>query len=212
MDMAAVTPAHLAMVSASVTQALLAWPVSTAMQQHAAVTARSALMDHVHATPISRGHHARHAARTIMYTRFAATAPAVLPVVATAPATTMASVPATLALAAQTALRGSPSSARALAFRKHRLDTFVTVASTGFAVEDGGPERPPDLAEPRHARVLEQVQPAAAVTGDGAPAFDVQLGALTVELRLSDVRAIREARRIGQALAKHRGNEASHSH
>jgi len=44
---------------------------------------------------------------------------------------------------------------------------------------------PGDLSEPGHARVLQEVQPSSAVTGDSLAAVNVQLGPLAVEFGLA---------------------------
>jgi hypothetical protein len=52
-----------------------------------------------------------------------------------------------------------------------------------------------------------QAQAAAAVAGSRATGLDVELGALTAELRLGDVPAIGESSQVGEPLAEHRGDE-----
>jgi len=94
-----------------------------------------------------------------------------------------------------------------LSLGEHGLDALVPIAGAGFAVEHGGAEGPRELAQPGHAGLPQQVQAGAAVADSRATGLDVELGALTVELRLGDVAAIGESSRVREPLAEHRRAE-----
>jgi hypothetical protein len=57
--------------------------------------------------------------------------------------------------------------------------------------------------------MAEQLAARVAVDSNGAPALDVDLGALAVELGLSDVAGVSEQRRIGEAAGEH-GRDEGH--
>ena len=58
----------------------------------------------------------------------------------------------------------------------------------------------------------EQIEPTAAVAGDGLATVNVELGPLTVELGLSDVVAIGKLAEVGQPLAEHGRDEGEHDY
>jgi len=66
---------------------------------------------------------------------------------------------------------------------------------------------PHDHAEPRHARMAQQVVTGTTVAGDGAAFAGVDLSALAVDVGLCDVPPIREPGRVLQARAEHRRHE-----
>src|SRR5215467_16243631 len=49
-------------------------------------------------------------------------------------------------------------------------------------------------------------------SSDRSPLVDVELRPLAVQLGLGDIRVVSQPGDVAEALAEHRGNEASHSH
>jgi hypothetical protein len=90
---------------------------------------------------------------------------------------------------------------------KHRVDTLAAVAGHDLTVEDNRGDRPAKLAELRQARQGISSRPGRLNTCDVRLLAHVNLGALAVELRLSDVPRVREPARIFEADREHPANK-----